>query len=133
MTPDIHVACLCAAWCRLCDEYAAVLDQVVASFQADGLSLQVHWIDIEDEEALVGDVEVETFPTIFLITGSAGHPVVRFAGPVTPQAGTLSRLLRAAVADAATGSPAAAVATEIQAFADRLARRVDSGRGRSSS
>ena len=34
---------------------------------------------------------METFPTIIIVTGN----VVRFAGPVTPQASTLNRLLRA--------------------------------------
>ncbi|KJS70194.1 MAG: thioredoxin family protein [Serpentinimonas sp.] len=119
MAPAFHVACLCAAWCRLCDEYAPVLDKVAASFRAGGVPLQVQWIDIEDEAKLVGDVDVETFPTLVIVTGN----VVRFAGPVTPQAETLSRLLRATVVDAPASAPAPAVAAEVQAFADRLARR----------
>jgi len=119
MPPAIHVACLCAAWCRLCEEYAAVLDAVAASLRADGVPLQVHWIDIEDEAELVGDVDVQTFPTLVIVTGN----VVRFAGPVTPQAATLTRLLRATVLNAPADAPAPAVAAQVQAFADRLALR----------
>lgn len=119
MPPAIHVACLCAAWCRLCDEYAAVMAKVAASLRADGVPLQVHWIDIEDEAELVGDLDVETFPTLVIATGN----VVRFAGPVTPQAETLSRLLRATLQNARANAPAPAVAAEVQAFADRLALR----------
>lgn len=119
MPPAIHVACLCAAWCRVCGEYAAVMATVEASFRAEGVALQVHWIDIEDEAELVGDFEVETFPTLVIATGN----VVRFAGPVTPQAETLSRLLRATVLNAPANAPAPAVAEEVQAFADRLALR----------
>jgi thioredoxin 1 len=129
MTSSVHIACLCAAWCRLCEEYAAVIDTVVASFQAEGVALQVHWVDIEDEADFVGEVEVETFPTIIIVAGN----VVRFAGPVTPQAPTLNRLLRATALGVSANAPVAAVAPEVQAFADRLARRVDSGRARSSS
>ncbi len=47
------------------------------------------WLDIEDQADLVGDVEVETFPTL-LLADAAG---TRFFGALTPQAQTLSRLL----------------------------------------
>lgn len=47
------------------------------------------WLDIEDQSSLVGDIEVETFPTL-LISHQQG---VQFMGPLTPHAHTLSRLL----------------------------------------
>ena len=115
----LHLACLCAAWCRLCDDYAPVLSAVARAFAADGVPLRVHWIDIEDEADLVGDLDVVTFPTIVIAAGSQ----VRFAGPVTPQADTLKRLLRAVVLDARHDVPANEVSGEVQAFAVRLARR----------
>jgi len=111
----VHIACLCAAWCRLCDDYAPVFEQVTGELAAAGGPLRCRWIDIEDEADLVGDFEVETFPT--LVVADARH--VRFAGPLTPQAGTLRRLLRTML-DAAPDTPWPAVAPEIEALAGRL-------------
>jgi thioredoxin 1 len=47
------------------------------------------WLDIEDEAELVGDLDVETFPTL-LIADAGG---TQFLGPLAPHAQTLSRLL----------------------------------------
>ena len=80
------VICLCAAWCNTCSDYRAVFDQAAAKHPA----LVFRWLDIEDEADALGDVDVETFPT--LVIGNAR--AVRFAGPVLPQAGHLTRLLQ---------------------------------------
>ena len=74
--PTIHVACLCAAWCRLCDDYRAVLESLADEFDRAGVPVHWHWVDIEDEADLVGDLDVETFPTI--VVADDAH--VRFAG-----------------------------------------------------
>lgn len=80
MDPNtLHVACQCAAWCQLCDGYRAVFDRVAAELRTAGPTPRWHWIDIEDDAALAGDVDVETFPTIVVCDGRA----LRFAGPVT--------------------------------------------------
>jgi thioredoxin 1 len=112
----MHIACLCAAWCRLCDDYAPVFEQVTGELAAAGATLRCHWIDIEDEADLVGDFDVETFPTIVIVDVQR----VRFAGPLTPQADTLRRLLRATVLEATGGGPWPEVAGPIEAFARRL-------------
>jgi hypothetical protein len=112
----LHVACLCAAWCRLCEGYAAVFEQAAQALPEPHAPVQLHWIDIEDEAELVGDYDVETFPT--LVICDAGG--VRFAGPLTPQPEKLSRLLRASLADAAQSAPAPAQPPEVLAFARRL-------------
>lgn len=119
MARTAHIACLCAAWCRLCDEYTSVLGAATEAFDAHDVSMQVHWIDIEDDSELVGDFDVETFPTIVIVM--AGQ--LRFAGPVRPQADTLLRLLRAAVLDSRASAPASAFPAEVQSFAARLGRR----------
>ena len=121
--PALHVVCLCAAWCRLCDDYAPVLVQVTEALAADGVALRRHWIDIEDEAELVGEFDVETFPTVVVI----GPDGVRFAGPLTPQPDTLRRVLRATLVEAQPGARWPAVAPEIEAFALRLRGRVESG------
>ena len=112
----IQIACLCAAWCRLCDDYAPVFEQLMGELVSAGVRVHRHWIDIEDEAELVGDFDVETFPTI-VIADAQG---VRFAGPLTPQADTLRRLLRATVREAAAGTRWPQVAPEIEAFVQRL-------------
>ena len=114
--PTIHVACLCAAWCRLCDGYRAVLESLADEFDRAGVALQWHWVDIEDEAELVGDLDVETFPTVVV----ADDAQVRFAGPVEPQRETLQRLLRATVA---TSSSRPALTPEVDAFVRGLRRR----------
>lgn len=115
----IHLACLCAAWCRLCDDYAAVFEQVTGELAVPGAALRCHWIDIEDEDELVGDFDVETFPTIVV----ADALDVRFAGPLTPQADALRRLLRATLLEAAPGTRWPAVTPQIEAFVQRLRQR----------
>jgi hypothetical protein len=116
-TPPIgtlHLACLCAGWCRLCDDYGPVFESAVGALRTQYPALQAHWIDIEDEAALVGDYEVETFPTLVVLD----ERQIRFAGPLTPQPETLRRVLRAALADAGPGSTRQP--PELEAFASRL-------------
>jgi hypothetical protein len=107
----LWVACLCAAWCRTCDGYAPVFEQVLAPLRARQPGLATRWIDIEDEADLLGDLDIETFPTL-VVADATG---VRFAGPLTPQPETLERVLRAALAGPARPQP-----PEVMAFAQRL-------------
>jgi thioredoxin 1 len=116
--PVVHVACLCAAWCHLCMDYAPVFEQVCRELARSGMALQWHWIDIEDQADLVGDFDVETFPTI--VVADAGG--VRFAGPLAPQPETLHRLLRATVLEAAPDARWPAASAEALAFAARLCK-----------
>lgn len=118
-TSTVHVACLCAGWCHLCDDYRAVLRSVAAELAPCAASLRWHWIDIEDEADLVGELDVETFPTLVIADGAG----VRFAGPLTPQPDTLKRLLRATVLEACEHTRWPAASSEIQAFAVRLRSR----------
>lgn len=85
---SLFVACLCAAWCRVCDEYRPVFATVAREFP-DHCFVE---LDIEDHEALIDGLEVETFPS-FLI---AGADEVRFFGPLPPQPDALRRTVRAA-------------------------------------
>jgi thioredoxin-like negative regulator of GroEL len=85
---QLQLACLCAAWCRVCDDYASTIKTVVAEF--DGIGLR--WIDIEDDAALIGELDVETFPTLLLHARGA----VLFGGVVEPQPQRLRQLLLAA-------------------------------------
>ena len=79
------VVCLCADWCGLCRDYHELFAQMATRYPA----FRFVWLDVEDQSALVGDIDVETFPTLLL--ADAGG--TRFFGPLTPQPQTLSRLL----------------------------------------
>ncbi|MHB1197980.1 MAG: thioredoxin family protein [Polaromonas sp.] len=83
--PGHWVVCLCADWCDLCRSYQDVFAQMAAHYPA----CRFAWLDIEDQSDLVGDMEVETFPTL-LIADAQG---TQFLGPLTPHAQTLARLL----------------------------------------
>lgn len=81
----LDVVCLCAAWCGTCREYEAIFDQLQQALPQH----RYRWIDIEDEADFIGDVDVETFPTLLV----AWQGQVMFAGPVLPRLGDAQRLL----------------------------------------
>jgi thioredoxin 1 len=112
----VNVACLCAAWCRVCDGYRAAFDAVRATAGQPGVALRWHWIDIEDEDALVGELDIETFPMLVIAEGLA----LRFAGPLTPEAPTLRRVLAACLDDPA---PRTGADPALAAFVQGLAAR----------
>ena len=105
------VACLCAQWCRTCESYretlAAVRDVLVPTHPDQ--PLRFVWVDIEDESELVGDLDIEDFPTLLVARADR----VLFFGPILPHAQTLDRLVRNAIAlhdNAPAGLPADALA-----------------------
>jgi thioredoxin-like negative regulator of GroEL len=81
------VACLCAAWCDVCKQYRAGFDAVAAEHPEH----QFVWIDIEDQSDLVGELDVENFPTILIQRGDT----VVFYGTMLPEPRQVARLLQA--------------------------------------
>lgn len=79
------VACLCAAWCRVCEGY----HETFAELRRQHPEYRFIWVDIEDDAELVGDLDVETFPTFLIGQGEA----LKFIGPIQPQLSTAQRLL----------------------------------------
>ncbi|GAB3431346.1 thioredoxin family protein [Massilia solisilvae] len=88
------VACLCAAWCGTCESYRAAFDALAAR-HPDKVFV---WIDIEDQADVVGDLDVENFPTLLLQHGET----VAFFGTVLPDPAVADRMVQAqqAVPDA---------------------------------
>ena len=84
-TRDWWVICLCAEWCNVCREWRDAFEQLAAAHPG----LQFAWIDVEDEAQAMGDVDIETFPTMLVARGDSPC----FFGPVQPSAGQLARLL----------------------------------------
>jgi hypothetical protein len=87
----LTVACLCAQWCRTCDGYREVFDQVLSALEDAGV--RGMWVDVEDLADAIGAIDVENFPTLLMARGDE----VLFFGPVTPHAQTLQRLIDAAL------------------------------------
>ncbi len=106
----LDVTCLCAQWCGTCRDYAQVFEQCQAALPAH----RYRWIDIEDESDLVGNLDIETFPTLLVMHGGQ----VLFAGPVLPRLNDIQRLLQALAEGA--GSAAPNVPNEIHELAMRL-------------
>lgn len=84
---ELDVVCLCAAWCGTCGEYEPLFKALQAALPGH----RYRWIDIEDESDLVGDIDVETFPTLLV----ARRGQVLFAGPVLPRLADAQRLVEA--------------------------------------
>jgi len=103
------VACLCAAWCRTCDDYRTVMADAAGTHP----TMRFAWVDIEDHADALDDSEgaaedIENFPTLLLAHGGVPH----FFGTLLPHAGVLQRLL------------AQALAGDLPPLADATARRM---------
>ena len=92
MNPSpLLVACLCAAWCGTCRDYAPVFDALGVRL---GTAARLAWVDIEDEADQVDALDIDDFPTVLI----ARDGEVVFFGPITPQPQTLARLVESAQA-----------------------------------
>ncbi len=81
------VACLCAGWCDVCKQYRAGFDALALQYPEH----QFVWIDIEDQSDLIGDLDVENFPTILMQRGDT----VALYGTMMPEPRQVARLLEA--------------------------------------
>lgn len=84
-TEGMLVLCFCAAWCDTCKEYQPKF----AGLAAQHPEASFVWVDIEDHPELLGDEDVENFPTIAIIE----HTAVRFMGTILPHIEHLDRLI----------------------------------------
>ena len=115
------VACLCAEWCGTCRDYRPLMVQALASFGPG--SVTTAWVDIEDDDEVVGTLDIENFPTLLIARGDA----VLFFGTVTPHGQTLTRLVQQALQGHLAAPPVApAEAAEVAS----LPARVRAWRGR---
>lgn len=108
----LSVVCLCAAWCGVCRQYEPEFSALQSKFPR----VRFVWMDVEDEEDLMGDVDVETFPT--LLIGKAEQAL--FLGPLLPQIKVLERLI-ASLTD--TGGKQLNVSPQAQALWLRVAAK----------
>ena len=113
------VACLCAQWCRTCDAYRDTLVAVRDALRVGhpDAAMRFVWVDIEDESELVGELDIEDFPTLLL----ARADQVLFFGPLMPHAQTLDRLVRSALDTALPPIAPDTLAPDVRALPTRLA------------
>ena len=102
------VICLCAEWCGVCREWRDAFTQAAAAHP----ELRFAWVDVEDEADAMGDVDIETFPTVLI--AREGKPL--FFGPVLPSGTQFTRLI-ASLQDTPAG---AAVSDEAAPLLERL-------------
>jgi thioredoxin 1 len=81
------VVSLCADWCDTCKEFHEAFERIAAARP----QVSFLWLDIEDDSAIVGDIDVENFPTLAVYRGES---VLHF-GVSLPQEGTVARLVDA--------------------------------------
>jgi thioredoxin-like negative regulator of GroEL len=89
-----RVICLCAAWCGVCRDWTPVFEELAATHP----QVRFAWVDVEDEADAMGDVDIETFPTLLVAHGDRA----RFFGPVHPSSGQVARLLDSLISSPAT-------------------------------
>jgi len=82
---ELLVACLCATWCKTCTEFRDTFDKLAKQ----SIGAKFVWLDVEDDSALVGDIEIENFPTLAVFRGD--RPL--FYGVTMPQEGVVARTL----------------------------------------
>lgn len=106
MEREFLVVGLCAAWCGTCTEFREAFEALAAAHR-DQVFV---WLDVEDDAALAGDIDVENFPTIAIFQRDR----LLHYGVSLPQRGVIARLLSsldsrsktAAAEEAVTALPA---------------------------
>jgi hypothetical protein len=111
--PTWWVVCLCAAWCGVCREWQPTFE-VQARAHAH---LRFAWVDVEDEDEAMGDVDIETFPTLLVARGEQ----VLYLAPIPPFARQFQGLLASLQADP---SPAPGLPAGANALLQRLQTEV---------
>lgn len=79
------VACLCAGWCGVCRDWLPLFTEQARAHPG----IRFAWVDVEDEDETMGDVDIETFPTLLVARGDQ----VMYLAPIPPMASQFTRLL----------------------------------------
>jgi thioredoxin 1 len=109
------VICLCADWCGVCREWREAFEKMAAAHPG----IHFAWVDVEDEADAMGDVDIETFPTLLI----ARNGTPRFLGPIQPSGAQFKRLVATLLESA---SPAASGGTRVPPEAAPLLARLTS-------
>lgn len=108
------VACLCADWCGTCREYLPGFEAIAEAFPQAAF----FWVDIESHADWADEVDVDNFPTLFVMQGDA----IRFYGTMLPYPAHLQRALESLVEPGARHLPVEG-AEDLPSLRDLLADR----------
>ena len=115
---SLTVVSLCAAWCDTCNEFRASFERI-----AEGRPRMLFvWLDIEDDSAICGDVDVENFPTLAIYRGGR----LLHYGVSLPQEGTVARLIDELATRTAALADAPRAVLELPESLQRVAREAKS-------
>jgi thioredoxin 1 len=112
-SPSWWVICLCAEWCGVCREWRDAFTQAAAAHPG----MHFAWVDVEDEAQAMGEVDIETFPTLLI----AREDEALFLGSLQPSAAQVGRLI-ASLRD--NPAPAPGMPAEATALLHRLTASV---------
>jgi len=84
-TKPVVVVCFCAAWCDTCTRFQPIYERLAS--ERPGMLFV--WLDIEDDHALAGDIDVEDFPTLAVYRGDT----LLHYGVSLPHQATVARLI----------------------------------------
>jgi thioredoxin 1 len=79
------VVSLCADWCDTCKQFRVAFETIANARS----NIAFVWLDIEDDSAIAGDIDVENFPTLAIYRGD----IVLHFGVSLPHEGTVARLV----------------------------------------
>lgn len=80
------IVCLCAEWCAVCRDFKPAYRTLAQEHPESAFA----YLDIEDDEAFIGTLELDDFPTLAVFRGDA---LVHF-GVVKARRDSIVRLLR---------------------------------------
>jgi thioredoxin 1 len=107
----LAVLFLCAAWCDTCREFHATTQRLAATHP----DVAFVWLDIEDDEAIVGDVDVENFPTLAIVRGDT---VLHFGVSLPHEAGVARLIEEMTAREQAAGGISDAVRAMVRTLRD---------------
>jgi thiol-disulfide isomerase/thioredoxin len=79
------IACFCAGWCKSCRGYHADLARLARAYP----KIAFFWIDIEEHADLMGDLDIDKFPSILI----QYRNMVTFFSCITADIGQLERIM----------------------------------------
>ncbi len=88
---NLTIWCLCAEWCLICREFKSTF----LNLQSVHPQHQWRWIDLEDHDEELSDIDLQGFPNI-VIASSTGQWC--FAGTIEPRIEILLRIVRSSLA-----------------------------------
>ena len=103
------VVAFCAEWCGTCRSFRPVLEALAAAYPQLGFA----WLDIEDDAELVGEIEVDSFPTLAIFD----RGVALYFGVTLPLQEVVARLIRSALG---ADQPLVEVPAELAALGARI-------------